>query len=416
MKILSIGSLKNKILSALKQEDKYEAIVKLSKVIEEEFLTHGVNKSLVDAMKVDILKRVDASFTDVSIGKNVKDIISRALYSVMLDIFMQKSYGISLEKDSLNVIALVGGYGVGKTLTIAKLANKFTKQGLNVAVASADFTRHGGHNQLKRLINGGNVKYIDTGVEYSSGIFCDIQNLIAKASKDCNILLIDTPAFDHNNSKSMTDMQNAINKNSVTECLLVCDGTYSCANSQICQAFEKYHFITGICLTKLDGVVSIGSLFNTKISLLKNIYYICDGEEIEDIYDFDSETFVNSVCMGLNLYVKNNQSNVKETECEVVMMEHMLEYFGHNTQNSSRNNYIKLISNVTKIMTDIERKDPLMISYSRKKELAKCCNISIFVLNNIINTYLKILDNQKDTPRQRVKIPSLIYDDLIIEQ
>ncbi|GHU50971.1 hypothetical protein FACS189459_5870 [Bacilli bacterium] len=57
--------------------------------------------------------------------------------------------GITIKKDSMNVILVTGVNGVGKTTTIAKMANMYKKQGNSVMVIAADTFRAGAVKQLE---------------------------------------------------------------------------------------------------------------------------------------------------------------------------------------------------------------------------------------------------------------------------
>jgi fused signal recognition particle receptor len=56
---------------------------------------------------------------------------------------------INLSKETLNVILVAGVNGVGKTTSIAKLANKYKSEGFNVCLIAADTFRAGAVAQLE---------------------------------------------------------------------------------------------------------------------------------------------------------------------------------------------------------------------------------------------------------------------------
>lgn len=401
-----IGNLRDKITNIFGNKTKNNDILQdICDAIEIELQSHDVNSNIMKDITTCLTNKVK---NDPRKDVNLQDKISMALYNTLLDIFKQTSNEIEIDPSKLNVVVLVGGYGVGKTLTTAKLATKFANNLKNVYVTSIDFNRDGGHEQLKFLINNNDIEYIPAKQSFN-GIAMDIKNIIEECSDKTGILLIDTPAFDYKDSDKMTDMQNAINKNDVSECILVCDGTYGQMNLQICKAFSHYNFITGLCISKLDGMIGIGSIVNIRTSLLKNIYYTCDGEGIDDISNFNANLFVKSICQGLSLV---NQPDCK-TDCEVITIDDLVIYFNSKNNSKFETSYKNLIRRLSLEMTINEKYNPITLSYKRRKEIALACNIQVATLDSVITTFLKIKEKQKELPIKDLKISKLIYDDLI---
>ncbi|MBQ2723064.1 MAG: signal recognition particle receptor subunit alpha [Clostridia bacterium] len=65
-----------------------------------------------------------------------------------------------LEIETPSVITIVGVNGVGKTTTVGKLANLFTKQGKSVVVAAADTFRAAASEQLEIWANRAKVRIV----------------------------------------------------------------------------------------------------------------------------------------------------------------------------------------------------------------------------------------------------------------
>ena len=65
----------------------------------------------------------------------------------------------------------------------------------------------------------------------------------------------------------------------------------------IMQAKEFKHAanITGLILTKLDGTAKGGCVFSIKGELDVPVKYIGVGEKIDDLMEFDAQTFVESL-------------------------------------------------------------------------------------------------------------------------
>ena len=85
--------------------------------------------------------------------ENVTDpkLISEIIADKMFVIYANKSIvdtELNIIDDRLNVILMVGVNGAGKTTSIAKIANKYIKEGKKVLIAAADTFRAGAVKQL----------------------------------------------------------------------------------------------------------------------------------------------------------------------------------------------------------------------------------------------------------------------------
>ena len=103
----------------------------------------GVNTVMdfVDRLK----KRVKSeSITDF---EYLKEIIVDELFMIYVgdDILSSK---LNLKEDETNVVLFVGVNGVGKTTSIAKIANKFKNEGKKIMLIAGDTFRAGAVNQL----------------------------------------------------------------------------------------------------------------------------------------------------------------------------------------------------------------------------------------------------------------------------
>ncbi|MDE6476669.1 MAG: signal recognition particle receptor subunit alpha [Mycoplasmoidaceae bacterium] len=89
----------------------------------------------------------EIKFQNVNDSKLIKEIIVDKLFVYYIqDTDIDNE--ISLKQNTTNVILVTGVNGVGKTTSIAKLANKFKKDGLKVGLVAGDTFRAGAVEQL----------------------------------------------------------------------------------------------------------------------------------------------------------------------------------------------------------------------------------------------------------------------------
>lgn len=198
------------------------------------------------------------------------------------------------------IILVVGVNGVGKTTTIGKLAYNFKNLGYSVIVGAADTFRAAANEQLDIWTKRAGVEIIggSKGSDPSSIAFETIKKAV---EQNFDIVLIDTAGRLHNKTNLMNELskiKKVIGKFSEfapQETLLVLDGTTG--QNAVIQAneFSKVTEVTGIVITKLDGTAKGGVIFQICDKLKIPIKFIGVGEGIEDLQEFDKESFVSAL-------------------------------------------------------------------------------------------------------------------------
>lgn len=208
--------------------------------------------------------------------------------------------GITIKKDSMNVILVTGVNGVGKTTTIAKMANMYKKQGNSVMVIAADTFRAGAVKQLELWATKIGVDiHIPSkeGQDPASVVYAGLD--IAKKN-DNNVILIDTSGRLQNKVNLMNELAkiwNVIKKFDASqpcESLLILDGTSGQNSIVQAKAFNEITKLTGVIITKMDSTSKGGIVLSIKDAFNIPVKFMCFGEKLEDIEEFDLEKFINS--------------------------------------------------------------------------------------------------------------------------
>ncbi len=218
------------------------------------------------------------------------------LRNVMIEILGDETF----EYDTPCVITVVGVNGVGKTTTIGKLANNFTKEGKSVVIAAADTFRAAASDQLEIWADRAKVRIIkhEEGSDAASVVFDALSS--AKARKT-DVVLIDTAGRLHNKKNLMEELKK-INRVIERECpdfdrinLIVLDATTGQnALSQV-DVFDESINIDGIVLTKLDGTAKGGVILAIKNEMDIPVYFVGVGEGINDLIKFDPESYIKGI-------------------------------------------------------------------------------------------------------------------------
>lgn len=205
---------------------------------------------------------------------------------------------VETEKPQLPTIMLIVGVnGVGKTTTIAKLSERYKKEGKKVVIAAADTFRAAAVEQLDEWAKRVGVDIIKStiGADPSSVIFDAIG--AAKARK-ADILICDTAGRLHNKVNLMKELEKisrVINREGEgfsIHNLMVLDATTGQNAINQAQVFHECVEIKGIVLTKLDGTAKGGIAISIIDEMQIPIEYVGIGEKSEDLIDFDPKKFV----------------------------------------------------------------------------------------------------------------------------
>lgn len=198
------------------------------------------------------------------------------------------------------VILMVGVNGTGKTTTAAKLANLFKQQGKTVMLAAADTFRAAAIEQLKvwgeRI--GVPVLAQQQGSDPAAVVYDAIQ---AAKARHADILICDTAGRLHNKKNLMNELekvQRIVNRempNAHREAFLVLDATTGQNAVEQARVFSEVAEITGLVLTKLDGTAKGGIVIGISSGMKVPVRYICTGESIEEIQDFDAQRFAEAM-------------------------------------------------------------------------------------------------------------------------
>ena len=205
-----------------------------------------------------------------------------------------------LEIETPSVITIVGVNGVGKTTTVGKLANLFTKQGKSVVVAAADTFRAAASEQLEIWANRAKVRIVkhEEGSDSGAVVFDALQS--AKARKN-DVVLIDTAGRLHN-KKNLMDELGKIHRiidrempNAQKLNFLVLDATTGQNAVNQAEVFNEVVDLDGIVLTKLDGTAKGGVVLAIKNDLDIPVYFIGVGEQLDDLMPFDVQSYVEGI-------------------------------------------------------------------------------------------------------------------------
>ena len=200
------------------------------------------------------------------------------------------------------IALIVGVNGVGKTTSIAKLANYYSSN-KKVLIVSADTFRAGAVEQLEEWSSRINCElFKGKDKEDPSSVVYD--GILYGKNNNFDLIIIDT-AGRLQNKQNLMDELGKINRvihkeiDYEIETFLVLDATTGQNGIVQAKSFKELIGITGIIITKLDGTSKGGSVLSIKDELGIPVRFIGFGESINDLEVFDLEKFLYSLCDGL---------------------------------------------------------------------------------------------------------------------
>ena len=225
---------------------------------------------------------------------------------------------LRLKNKGQTVLMMCGLQGNGKTTHAAKLGKFYRSQGRRPLLVACDIYRPAAIEQLKVVGEQAGVPVFTLGTEKPELI---AQKAMAYAKDHGNdIVILDTAGRLHN-KKGLMDELSKISRSvkkaspeASLEVLLVLDAITG--QNAISQAHEfcRAASATGVVLTKLDGTPRGGCAVSVWENLGLPIRFIGVGEKIDDLMEFDAQTFVESLLPESALQKEEKADNTEEGE------------------------------------------------------------------------------------------------------
>ncbi len=195
-----------------------------------------------------------------------------------------------------SVWMFVGVNGVGKTTSIAKLAQREVDDGRRVVLAAADTFRAAAAEQLATWASRTNTEIIrgQDGADPGSVVF---DAMSAASTRGADLVLVDTAGRLHTKVNLMEELKKLRRivertEGALCEVLLVIDASTGQNGLTQARQFADAVEVTGVVLTKLDGTAKGGIVLAIQSELGIPVKAVGVGETPDDLIAFDPEEFV----------------------------------------------------------------------------------------------------------------------------
>ena len=251
-------------------------------------------------MGVNTSEEIIDEFKDTVKARMIKDVENAQ--KVLREILVSKLQFDEVKFEYPMIITVVGVNGVGKTTSIAKMANYFAKQKKNVMLVAGDTFRAAATEQLDEWANRLKLKIVKQGegADSASVVFDGISSMKAKKA---DVLIVDTAGRLHTKVNLMKELEkiNNVARREYPEAkhlnFIVLDASIGQNSLAQVEAFKQSVDIDGIILTKLDGTAKGGVAYPIVKELEVPIVFTGFGETINDLSKFNVEEFVDKILM-----------------------------------------------------------------------------------------------------------------------
>ncbi|MDY0250780.1 MAG: signal recognition particle protein [Pseudomonas sp.] len=373
-----------------------------------------VRMALLEAdVALPVVKDFVNSVRDRAVGTEVSRSLSPGqAFIKIVQAELEQLMGAANEDLALNatppaVILMAGLQGVGKTTTVAKLA-RFLKERKKktVMVVSADVYRPAAIKQLETLAGEVGVTFFPSDISQKP------QDIALAAIKEAklkfiDVVLVDTAgrlAIDSEMMAEISQLHAAINP---VETLFVVDSMTGQDAANTAKAFNDALPLTGVVLTKVDGDARGGAALSVRAITGKPIKFLGVGEKTDALEPFHPDRIASRILgMGdvLSL-IEQAEQNIDKEKAEKLtkklkkgkgfdledfrdqlqqmnkmggmggMLEKMPNMGGMNlaqmggAQGAAEKQF-KQMESIINSMTPGERRDPEIISGSRRRRIA----------------------------------------------
>ena len=232
--------------------------------------------------------------------------INELLIETLFQGYMEKGEvkkEIEFYEDRPAVMLVVGVNGVGKTTTIAKLANRYVQMGKKVLLVAADTFRAGAVEQLQIWADRLGISLVKgpLNADPASVAFDGVKKAV---SEHYDLVIVDTAGRLQNKQNLMDELakiKRVMSKgieDAPQETFLIIDATTGQNGVLQAKAFSEVTDITGVVITKMDGTSKGGIILAIRDELGIPVRFIGLGESMDDLKEFDIDSYLYGLCIG----------------------------------------------------------------------------------------------------------------------
>jgi signal recognition particle subunit SRP54 len=257
-------------------------------------IIRDLQRALIEAdINIHLVKELSDKLKKIAFDERIKGIdkkehLIKALHDELLGLLGEYKQ-LTLKKE--NRILLLGLYGAGKTTTSAKIGNYFAKRGKKVALVGLDVHRPAASEQLQQLAEKNNLSYfIDKDEKNAVKIWKELEK--EKKLDKFDLIIVDTAGRHTLDDELIKELKSLNKEIAPTETILVMPADIGQAAKQQASQFKEAINISGVIITRMDSTAKGGGALTACAETKAPVYFITTGERINDIEEFNPESFL----------------------------------------------------------------------------------------------------------------------------
>jgi signal recognition particle subunit SRP54 len=394
-----------------------------------------VRLALLEAdVNFNVVKDFIATISEQAIGQEVLASLTpgqqviKIVHQELVGLLGGETEQLRLDGRQPVVIMLAGLQGSGKTTTAAKLAKLLKSKGRRPYLVPADVYRPAAIDQLQVLGAAIGVDVHPSETSQNPVAICR-SAMIAAEEKGLNTVIIDTAGRLHIDQELMEELRQIKAQIDPAEILFVADAMTGQDAVTVAEKFKNDLDLTGVVLTKMEGDARGGAALSIKKVTGRPIKFVGVGEAMDALEIFHPDRQASRILgMGdvLSL-IEKAEAVVDRKEAEklakkIQKSEFSLGDFRDQIQQIKKMgtleqimgmipglNKMKQMQNMPKpddrelvrteaiinSMTEVERRNYLIINASRRQRIADGSGTSLQDVNRVIKSYAQMLKMMK---------------------
>jgi len=410
-------------------QDAFSSLRKKGKVKEQD-VQDAMREVRLALLEADVNYKVVREFVnnvrDKAIGEEVLESLDggQQVVKIVYDELTELMGGAQAEVNQSDipptVFMMTGLQGAGKTTTAGKLANYLRKHdNAKPMLVAADVYRPAAIDQLETIGEELDIPVFNLGDDVSPVEIAE-RGVEEAKKQNRDLVIIDTAGRLHIDEVLMNELQDIKSVVSPDEIFLTVDAMTGQDAVNVADSFNEQLDVSSVILTKLDGDTRGGAALSIRKVTGKPIKFTGTGEKLDAIEPFHPDRMANRILgMGdLLTLIERAEQEVDEKRAEELaekMAENrydfndFIEQMDQMQNMGPLNQILKMIPGMNNIpgmddldiddremdymkaiilsMTEEERKDPDMLSQSRRKRIAEGSARSLQEVNRLITQF-----------------------------